>query len=260
MVSSVGSRKADAPAADAPLDRLTPARRDACPARPSGRQTWKDLLFLHWEVSPSALRPLVPPALTLDTFDGHAYVGLVPFTMADVRFGAIAVADFQETNLRTYVHAQGVPGVWFFSLDAASRLAVWGARALFRLPYFRAVFDTRPGPGGGRSVDYRLTRSGAPRVSLGVQWTPLGTEARHAGSGTLEHFLTERYALYGPTRGGGAYRVRVHHPPWPLRSARIDRLETSLLDTAGIAVGAPIDLTLASPEGVTVQTFAKERL
>jgi uncharacterized protein YqjF (DUF2071 family) len=188
MASSAGPRNDGATVADVPLDRLAPALRDACPARPSGRQTWKDLLFLHWEVSPSALRPLVPPALTVDTFEGRAYVGLVPFTMADVRFGPVAVADFQETNVRTYVHAQGVPGVWFFSLDAASTLAVWGARALFRLPYFRAVFETRPGPGGGRSIDYRMTRTGTPRASLGVQWTPDGTDAHHANPGTLEHF------------------------------------------------------------------------
>jgi uncharacterized protein YqjF (DUF2071 family) len=105
-----------------------------------------------------------------------------------------------------------------------------------------------------------MTRTGTPRASLGVQWTPAGTDANHAVPGTLEHFLTERYALYGPTRNGGAYRVRVHHPPWPLLPARIERLETSLLEVAGIDAGAPIDLTLASPEGVTVQTFAKERV
>jgi uncharacterized protein YqjF (DUF2071 family) len=260
MVSRSEAVDAAAGDGEGALDRLTPARRDACPRRPSGHQTWKDLLFLHWEVSPAALSKLVPAGLSIDTFEGRAYVGLVPFTMADVRFGPIKVADFRETNLRTYVHAGGVPGVWFFSLDADSALAVWGARALFRLPYFRARFDVPPSVNGDRSVAYRLTRTAATQASLDVQWTPQGTTSHHAHAGTLEHFLTERYALYGPTRNGRAYRVRVNHPPWPLQPARVDRLTTSLLATAGIHAGPPIDLMLASPKGVTVQTFARERI
>lgn len=100
-----------------------------------------DLLFLHWEVSEQELRRLVPAPLSIDRFEGRAYVGLVPFTMHDVRMGPLPMGDFFETNLRTYVHAQGVPGVWFLSLDAQSALAVWGGRAFYRLPYFRATMS-----------------------------------------------------------------------------------------------------------------------
>src|SRR3954464_3633604 len=110
------------------LDRLTPAQRMACTTRTTGVQRWRDLLFMHWEVPVEQLRPLVPPELTIDTFEGRAYLGLVPFKMHDVRFGLLPMRNFLETNLRTYVHAGGVPGVWFFSLDATSRRAVWGAR------------------------------------------------------------------------------------------------------------------------------------
>jgi uncharacterized protein YqjF (DUF2071 family) len=120
------------------IDRVSPSRRDACRTARTGKQTWRDLLFVHWEVPVRVLRALVPPALAIDELEGRAYVGLVPFTMHDVRFGPLPIPDFLETNLRTYVHAEGVPGVWFFSLDAQSALAVWGGRALFRLPYFRA--------------------------------------------------------------------------------------------------------------------------
>jgi uncharacterized protein len=238
------------------IDRLSPALRHSCGRRPTGRQTWKDLLFLHWEVPPEALRALVPPALVLDTFDGRAYVGLVPFTMHDVRIGPLPVRDFLEVNVRTYVHAGGVPGVWFFSLDAQSRLAVWGARTFFRLPYHRARMrsETR-----GASTSYSSAREGpGGPAALEVRWAALDAEPHAAEPGTLDHFLTERYALYGPLRGGGAYRVRVHHRAWPLRRARLDGLSSTLLRAARLDAGDPIPLVLASPEGVAVETFAKE--
>jgi uncharacterized protein YqjF (DUF2071 family) len=238
------------------LDRLAPARRDACRGRVTTHQAWRDLLFVHWEVPVEALRALVPPGLAIDVFDGRAYVGLVPFTMRGVRFGPVPVADFLETNLRTYVHADGIPGVWFFSLDAASSLAVWGGRRLYGLPYLRADMSCTV---GSESVEYRSNRRGEPAASLDARWTVLDAQPHFAAPGTLEYFLTERYALYAPAgRGGAMRRVRVHHAPWPLRRARIDRLTESITRAAGLHVGLPVDV-LASPEGVAVETFAAER-
>jgi uncharacterized protein YqjF (DUF2071 family) len=239
------------------LDRIGPTRREACTTRQTGVQTWRDLLFLHWSVDPAALRGLIPPELTIDTFDGRAYVGLVPFTMDHVRFGPMPLRPFLETNVRTYVHADGVPGVWFLSLEAESRLAVHGARVFFRLPYFFARMKCGV---SGDSVEYWSDRVGASREArVDVRWTVLDAGAHHAAPESLEHFLTERYALYGPRRDGSVYRVRVHHPPWPLHRARADRLSESLLAAAGVAVsGDPIDLVLASPRGVDVKTFAED--
>jgi uncharacterized protein YqjF (DUF2071 family) len=240
-----------------PLDRISPSRREACRTRRTGKQTWRDLLFLHWEIATEDLRGLVPASLSIDTFDGRAYIGLVPFTMHDVRMGPLPIADFLEANLRTYVHAGGVPGVWFFSLDAQSAFAVWGGRTFYKLPYFRARMECAA---RADSWEYRLRREGVGDAALDVQWSSMETEAHSAQAGTLEHFLTERYALYGPARGQGAYRVRVHHRPWPLRRARVERLSTSLPVASGMIVGEPIELVLASAEGVSVETFAKERL
>ncbi len=212
---------------------------------------------MHWEVPVEKLQARVPAPLSIDTFEGRAYVGLVPFTMHAVRFGPLPVADFLETNLRTYVHAGGVPGVWFFSLDAESAFAVRAARAFYRLPYFRAQMECWE---RAPSWEYRLRRHGDTKVALDVQWTPIDAEAHAALPGTLEHFLTERYALYGPTRDDGVYRVRVHHRAWPLRRARLERMVTTVPSAAGIAVADPIDLVLASVEGVAVETFARERI
>lgn len=238
------------------LDRVAPSRRAACRTRQTGRQTWRDLLFLHWEVPVDVLRQLVPATLTIDVFEGRAYVGLVPFTMHDVRIGPLPVADFLETNLRTYVHAGGVPGVWFFSLDAQRALAVWGGRTFYRLPYFRADMSCAK---EGALWQYRLRRSGGD-VDLDAQWSLIEEAPHAADAGTLEHFLTERYALYGPTRGNGVYRLRVHHAPWPLQRARLHGLVTTIPSAAKVSVGDPLDLVLASAQGVAVKTFATERI
>src|SRR4051812_9056703 len=122
------------------IDRVTPTLRASCPRARAMVQSWRHLLFVHWEVPLEILRPLVPSSLTIDTFDGKALIGLVPFTMQGIRLAYLppvpGTTAFHETNLRTYVHRSGRdPGVWFFSLDAANALAVKVARALFHLPY-----------------------------------------------------------------------------------------------------------------------------
>lgn len=230
------------------VDRLAPARRAACPQFATGAQTWRDLLFLHWEAPVAWLRERVPPELEIDTFEGRAFVGIVPFTMHRVRVGPLYLGSFLEMNVRTYVHAGGVPGVWFSSLDCDRRLVVAGARTMFRLPYFRARMSSRV---QGDVVDYEHARAGAAE-RLALRWTIVDSAPHAARPGSLEHFLTERYALYGPRRHGGVYRLRVHHPPWPLYAARIDTLDTNLID------GKPLALVLASREGVRVSTFAKQ--
>jgi hypothetical protein len=208
------------------------------------RQDWHHLSFLHWKVPADQIRPLVPTTLELDLFEGDAYLGLVPFTMTGVRpvwAPAIApLSNFHETNVRTYVHFEGRdPGVWFFSLDAAARLAVLAARALFRLPYFYArmsltVSEDEAGAVPA-SVAYASTRRW-PRPTAAtstVRVTPLGTPAP-AVPGTLDHFLAERYLLY-TTKHGKLYRGQVHHTPYPLQPARVSLLEESLIGAAGLS-------------------------
>jgi len=223
----------------------------------TGVQTWRDLLFLHWEVDAAALQALLPRGVEVDTFEGRAYVGVVPFTMDRVSVGPLPIRPFLETNVRTYVRAGGVPGVWFLSLDAASGFMVWGARTLYALPYFKAEMRCEV---TGHAVTYFSRRLQSVRdASLEARWTVLDREPHAAAPGTLEHFLTERYALYGPRRDGGAVRLRVAHAPWPLRRARVDHLKTTLLDAAGLAITRdPIELVLASPEGVATSTYSSE--
>ena len=218
------------------IDRVAPTLRASCPAQRSGVQRWRTLLFVHWEVDAAVLRPLVPAGLTLDTFEGRAFVGLVPFTMEGIRLAwappVPGTRRFHETNIRTYVHAGGEdPGVWFFSLDAASSLAVRVARAFFHLPYFRARMELDV---QSARISYRSARLWPAPVpaTLDLDAT-IGEALPRAAPGTLEHFLAERYVLYAEGNGR-LHRGRVHHAPYPLHAARVDRMEQSLLDAAGL--------------------------
>jgi uncharacterized protein YqjF (DUF2071 family) len=234
-----------APVPELVIDRLAPSRRPD--RRPVMYQSWRSLLFLHWVVPPEELRPLLPSGLEIDTFEGRAYVGLVAFTMRGVRPAGLPavswLSDFHETNVRTYVHVAGrEPGVWFFSLDAASRLAVALARAWFGLPYFYArmqvVPTPRPGPARGEAVGgevaYRSQRLSSPpgRATTALRCAPRGAPAP-AASGSLDHFLIERYLLYTSSRGR-IHSGRVHHSSYPIQSADLLECEESLLAEAGV--------------------------
>jgi uncharacterized protein len=182
-------------------------------------QTWESLLFAHWQVPLELLRPHVPDELELDTYEGDTYLAVVPFRLTNLRLRGLpplpGVSSFLELNCRTYVtHGGQRPGVWFFSLDASSRLAVATARRTYKLPYFHARMEGPP--------HYRCARIDAerPHVFEGT-YRPVG-RTFNAESGSLEHFLTERYCLYTTDGAGVLHRAEVHHPPWPLQAAEAE--------------------------------------
>lgn len=210
------------------------------PSRPwIMRQTWQDLLFAHWPLPASALHRLIPAGLTLQTFEDRAWVAITPFVLTGLRARGLpaipGVSSFPKINVRTYVTARGGPGVFFFSLDAGSTLAVLAARALYRLPYFRAEFTVTA---GGDSVVYasRRTHRGAPPAEFTAEYRARG-EAHAPRPGTLEHWLTERYCLYSVDRRGRLYRAEIHHAPWPLRPAEAEIRRNTM--TAGLGFGLP---------------------
>jgi uncharacterized protein YqjF (DUF2071 family) len=176
-------------------------------------QTWRELAFLHWRVDADALRPLLPKELELHTFDGAAYLGIVPFVLSDLRFRGLlplpGIATFPELNVRTYVELDGRPGVWFFSLDAGSQLMVEGAKRFYKLPYERAQMRCER---LDEFVHYESARTGA---TFSGRYRGVG-DLFHAEPGSLEEFLVERYCLY-TADGGRLYRAEVHHAPWALQ-------------------------------------------
>ncbi|MDP9862045.1 MULTISPECIES: YqjF family protein [Streptosporangium] len=216
---------------------------------------WSQMTFVHWRYPSALVQPLLPDGLTVEEFDGSAWVGLTPFLMENVRVPGAPVlpwlSTFPETNVRTYVKdAWGRSGLWFLSLDAGRLLPVIGARAGYRLPYHWSDMSVRVE--GGRRV-YRCRRrrpggSAGARCDADVEWgAPLADSERDG----LTDFLTERYRLF-TVIGGGLAHAEVEHRPWPLRRARLTHLDQGLLQAGGLTAPDHDPILHASP-GVRVR-------
>jgi uncharacterized protein len=203
-------------------------------------QRWHQLLFAHWPVPVDSLRPLLPLGLELDMFDGQAWLGVVPFRMSGVRLRGTpplpGLSAFAELNVRTYVRRGDQRGVWFLSLDAASRPAVRAARSWFHLPYFEAEMELIE-RGGEIAYRARRTHRGAPPAEFRARYGPVAP-VQPARPGTLEEFLTERYCLFalGPR---GLLCGDIHHQPWPLQRAQADIAANTMAQACGLRLEGP---------------------
>jgi uncharacterized protein len=197
-------------------------------------QTWEHLLFAHWRVPVAELKPHVPEELPLDTFDGSAWIAVTPFRLSGLRVRGLPplphFSSFLELNTRTYVSLDGKPGIYFFSLDAASSLAVEAARRLYRLPYFRARMSAQ----FGQDIRYSSERAEGPPASFRCTYRA-DDEPKTSQPGSLEHFLTERYCLF-TVHEGRAHWAEIHHPPWPLQTAEAEIAENTM-PPPGVEVG-----------------------
>lgn len=213
-------------------------------------QNWGKLLFMHWRIEEKLLRRLIPHALQIDSFDGSAWIGVIPFTMWGIRASFLppipGTSAFHELNVRTYVSLNGEPGVWFFSLDAANRLAVWAARTFYSLPYFNAQMALKQ---DGSTIQYSSTRDDerGAAAHLRTSWT-IGERLPQSAPRSLEFFLTERYCLY-TKRKDNILRARIQHEPWQLRAAKLNSLESTMIECHG----------LPGPEGDPVLHYSEEQ-
>jgi uncharacterized protein YqjF (DUF2071 family) len=254
--SSFAAADARVPAAE---DRLAQRQRPAEPV--IGRQRWNRLLFGHWAVEPAAIQATLPPGLYVDTFEGTAYVGVVPFRMERVRPAGLPpvpwLSWFLELNVRTYVHdAAGRPGVWFYSLDCNQPIAVALARTFFHLPYEHAAMRCERGP--DESWDYTCTRRGVGGAAARFAWRA-GGPAAPAAPGTLEFFLVERYLLFAADARGGLHAGRVHHEPYRISRPEVTAWSAGPVAQAGLAVAGPPVSWLAA-EAVDVSIFPLRRM
>lgn len=223
-------------------------------------QRWNDLLFLHYAVPESVVRRLVPDILSLDTFDGHAWVSITPFVLDHLRpHGGVRVpviSRFPELNVRTYVTYQGKPGVYFFSLDAGNLSAVWGARMFYRLPYWKAAMKVK-GLGTDR-IEYTSHREHGPKpAGFRASYSPI-SEPFEAKAGSVQQFLAERYCLYAFSRKR-LYRAEIHHLPWQLQEAHAEIQENTMAEIAGITLPDRAEVTNFARE-LKVLVWAPERL
>ena len=200
------------------------------------KQIWHDLVFAHWPVSVDQLRQLIPPGLQIDTYEGQAWIGVVPFRMSGIRprfLPAVPwLSAFPELNVRTYVVADDKPGVWFFSLEAANLVAVTIARWWYRLPYFHARMSCQQQDSVIVYTSQRIHR-GAHPASFSGQYHST-SDIFHVQKGSLEYWLTERYCLYVADAQQRIYRGEIDHPPWPLQLAEAAFRENTMTLPLGI--------------------------
>ena len=223
-------------------------------------QTWLDLLFAHWPVDPNGLRQKVPAHFELDLFEGRAWVGVVPFSMTNVAPRGVpslpGVSAFPELNVRTYVRVADRPGVFFFSLDAGSRVAVQTARLLLHLPYYVATMSVAQTADG---IQYRCQRDAAGNVArFDAVYAPTGPPYVPV-AGSLEYFLTERYCLYNLDGHGSPYRLEIHHPPWQVQSASADIAVNTMAEATGITL-PPVAPVLHFTKRQDMVAWAPERV
>ena len=215
---------------------------------------------MHWRINVELLRPLIPSRLKIDTFEGQAWIGVVPFTMWGIRPPFLpplpGVSAFHELNVRTYVYYDGVPGVWFFSLDASNAPAVWAARTFVHLPYFNARMSLEQ---DDATIEYSSVRThkGALPAKLEVTWK-IGELVDQSTPESLQFFLTERYCLYA-ARHDKLYRMRIFHPPWTLRQATVSTLNSTMVESLGVPSSAG-DPLLHYAEELTVEILPMKRV
>lgn len=234
------------------VDRL--AMRAKPDGTPVMEQVWEDLLFLHWPIPEEVIRPLVPPSLEIDTFEGKAWIGITPFRLTGLRLLSLppipGFSAFNEINVRTYVLHGGKPGIWFFSLDASRILPAIGARVFFGLPYFSADIEFEKSDGQFR---FDMKRDLAPEAHFRARWGR-GTRLRDPDADSLAFFLVERYALF--TEAGGMLSMtRAYHHPWILDEAMLVSVASTLIPALGLPEPIAQPLAHFSTAPVTVQVW-----
>ncbi|MGN7470580.1 YqjF family protein [Brevibacillus sp. SAFN-007a] len=225
-------------------------------------QTWEHLLFAHWAVSPEAVRGLIPAGLELDTYEGRAWISVIPFLLTGVRlrrlFPVPYVTTFPEINVRTYVRAGSQPGVYFLSLDTSHLLVTKIAESWYRLPYYHTRMDFRA---NADRIDFQSERrsAGAEAAAFRGSYRPV-SEPALARQGTLEHWLTERYTFFCQCKQtSGLYSANVYHEPWMLQRAEADIRENSMLTPLSLSISEKPDL-LVYARGVESFIWPLERL
>jgi uncharacterized protein YqjF (DUF2071 family) len=247
-------------ASEEKIDRLSIRERprDRVPVM---RQTWGKLLFMHWRLPFDALRQAVPDELSIDTYEGEAWITILPFTIWGMRASFLppvpGLSEMHEFNVRTYVHYKGVPGIYFFSLDASSLLAVLGARTFFLVPYYTAEMSLKQ---HGRRIDYRTRRTQAGATPAEFEGSyEFGRLLGEAEPGSLDFFLAERYCFFTVSPGGGVYRCRVNHRPYKLRAATISPFKSTMIESHHLPTPAG-DPLLHYSEELTVDVWTLERV
>lgn len=219
-------------------------------------QTWENLVYLHWAYEPEQVQSLLPEGLLVDTFAGNAYVGLIPFQMRGIGLPHLPampyLGTFPEVNVRTYVIRNGIPGVWFFSLDINRMLPTFVARTTYSLPYCFGKVSHGVQKVGNASVVETLVQRRWPHGEEASTQLRVEVGNKIDVPSDFEHFLSARWGLYSQTLRKKIRYAPVSHEPWPLHRATALHIDDSLVQAAGLPAPTDEVHALFSP-GVSVR-------
>jgi len=235
----------------AEVDRL--AMRAKPEGRPVMEQNWEKILFLHWPIDPALIQARIPPGLEVDLFEDKAWIGITPFKVTGLHLMSLppvpGLDSFNEINVRTYVHYEGKPGIWFFSLDASKLIPVIAARLFYQVPYHSAAISFHD---SGTQFSVDMTRTANRDVGFEARWQK-GTRLRDPDVGSLAFFLVERYCFFAELRSS-IMMTRVYHHPWILDEAVLESCESNLIGSVGLPEPSGEPLAHFS-EGVSTQIW-----
>ena len=243
------------------LESRLKVRQKPLDRKPVMYQKWRDLIFLHWEYDPQDIQRILPDGLIVDTYKGKAYIGIVPFFMKDIRPRFCptvpGLSNFMEMNLRTYVYDKnGIPGVWFYSLDANNWLAVRIAKKFFCLPYFDSRMASKSN-GTETQIEYYSHRKGTGEDSKFYFMYQETKKIDPVENDSLEFFLIERYILFSHCKSNNKlYHGQVQHNPYPLSNVKVDYLSEGLISLAGINIPNREPDHIIMSKGVDVEVFS----
>jgi len=213
-------------------------------------QQWQDLAYIHWRYPIEEIQALLPAGVEVDTFDGSAWVGLIPFSMRNIGLPGLPAVpyfgSFPEVNVRTYVRRNGVPGVWFFSLDVNRFLPALVARVSYFLPYCWGKASNKR---TDTTLETEVRRRWPSRASTSIR-VSIGDPIESPDD--LSVFLSARWGLYSRGIGKGVRYAPVDHERWPLWTAKLESLNDTLLIAAGLSAPVGDPHVMFSP-GVSVR-------
>ncbi|OIK07631.1 hypothetical protein BIV60_27070 [Bacillus sp. MUM 116] len=200
------------------------------------KQSWRNLLFAHWPIPVNLMRPLIPKPLQLDTYECYAWIGIIVFIIDGIYLRGIPrlplFAKFPEINVRTYVHYNGKPGVYFLSLDAPHWATYTIARKWYRLPYYQSLIQFWKDHSGFYFNSVRSDRKSPFLAGFNGNFMA-SSRVFFAGEGTIDQWLTERYCLYSVDKKGNLFCGDIDHIPWPLQTAEADIYKNTLVTPFG---------------------------
>ena len=182
------------------------------------KANWEHIIMANYEINPEILVPFLPKGVTLDLFEGKAYVSLVGFMFKKTKLFNMPIpwlGTFEEINLRFYVKrnegASIKRGVVFINETIPYKLVAWMANKLYKEHY--TVVPTKH--------NFNKTEQNQQlkfEWLLNKKWNSIlvetETQSKAMEPNSFEEFIYEHYYGYTKVNESATEEYRLQHPSW----------------------------------------------